>query len=296
MTRYLTIRKRNNKKYKKSRKGHTRRRRSVKRHTVGKRRRMVGGDDMFNFNVPPEDLKTTMSHYETYGSPFRHNYIRYVDDVDGVEKIKNGFKQVELVAYGFALVTKLDSMFSSKNRKEQISVFACYLPLRDGRVRYPNNDDRDPEDPFCYAIVRCAKTDCKDNGTTNRSKANYNMEDKILFLFISTRNKVNPDSSIVVQGDDETVKDKQYNVFEFTNKLSSDGDERYKILVDNTQDTLKDFFITVSIKTPGNQSKGSEHYKKSITSPIEDVFRKPLNLNQRDTGGSTGLSSIPFLL
>ena len=43
MARYLTKKRRNIKKYKKSRKGHRRGGRSVKRHTSGKKRRMMGG-------------------------------------------------------------------------------------------------------------------------------------------------------------------------------------------------------------------------------------------------------------
>lgn len=300
MTRCLTKKKRNIKKYKKSRRGLRRGRISVKRHTVVKRRRMVGGADEFDFNVPPEDLKVAMSYYETYGSPFRQNYIQYVD---GDEKIKNGFDRVELVAYGFALVTKTGTIFSGTNRKEQINVFACYLPLRvDPRIPIPNKvDTRDQNDPFCYAIVRCAKTICRDEGTRNRSKANYNMEDKILFLFISTnRNNINPLSSNVIQYENEKVKGIDYNVFEFTNKLSLDDENRYKILVDNleSQNSLKKFFEAVSKSTHENLSKGSTHFTRSISYPSSINFiRATLDLNNRDRhSGTSGLGNIPLLL
>lgn len=250
---------------------------------------MIGGVDNFNFNVSSEDLKTTMSHYERYTSPFRQKYIGYMPE--GTNEVKYGFEKVELVAYGFALVTKLGSMFSGNNRKEQISVFACYKTNIDPNL-------------FCYAIVRCAKTLCNDRSTTNRIKANYNMEDKILFLFISTNGNVNTLSSNLVQMRDEIVKGTTYNVFQFTNRLLDD-DDIYKILVESDISQIVDpranklipFFQSVSKTDRDGNSKDSVYYTESTSYPLDISFvRETLNLDQRDRDGSTGLGITPFLV
>ena len=91
MTRYSITRKRNNKKYKKSPKGRGKGRRSIrrcktrkpkgfkrgKRHTVGKRRQMVGGE-VFDFNVDADDLQVLLSSgIEKYRTPFEQKKIMY---------------------------------------------------------------------------------------------------------------------------------------------------------------------------------------------------------------------------
>ena len=260
MARYLTKKRRNIKKYKKSRKGHRRKGRSIKRHTVGKRRRMVGGDDVFDFNIDPNDLQVFMSKIEKYASPFRAKSIQYTympqpgekdkdcagnDKVDyntkkpierGKEEKIPGFEKVQLVAKGFALVTKMGSLFSANNRKEQINVFACYV----------NNSDTVP---MCYAIVRCAKSSCNDGSIQNpRLKPNSNMDSRILFLFTEIR----LDSNVTKLPRPETVNRTEYNAFTFTTRLSSD-DDTYRILVPVKEAkplNLNYFFEAVASKPP----------------------------------------------
>lgn len=262
MARYLTKKKRNIKKYKKSRRGLRRGRISVKRHTVVKRRRMVGGADEFDFNVDHNDLQVFMSKIDKYTSPFRIGGIMYNYIPESGEKAKDcvgnykidyitglkidrgaeyipGFEKVELVAKGFALVTKMGSIFSANNRKEQINVFACYMK-------------KENTDPLCYAIVRCAKSSCKDGSESNpRLKPNSNMDSKILFLFIK-QPAINIIPSGAKKSSLETVKGEQYNSFTFTTRLSSDEDE-YKILVPVTEAkplNLNNFFDAVASKPP----------------------------------------------
>lgn len=268
MARYLTTRKRNNKKYKKSPKGRGKGLRSIrrcktrkpkgfrkaKRHTVGKRRRMVGGAD-FDFNVNADDLQVFMSKIEKYTSPFSINGIKYkyyntsgetVRGCSGLEvkdKGRNtifkqeqeifGFENVELVAKGFALVTKTGTIFSETNRNEQINVFACYSNLH-----------RTGKEPICYAIVRCAKSSCNDGSEPKiRLKPNSNMDSRILFLFIDTRANSN-----VTKLGIKKVSSNDYNAFKFTTRLSSD-DDTYRILVPVNEEkplNLNDFFEAVA--------------------------------------------------
>ncbi len=300
MTRYSITRKRNIKKYKKSQKGRGKGRRSIrrcktrkpkgfkkaKRHTIVKRRRMVGGDDVFNFNVDPADLQVLMSKIEKYTSPFSVNKIKYTYiPVDG-EKVKGcdkedildtkkqsiprseepiyGFENVELVAKGFALVTKTGTILSGTNRKEQINVFACYM-------------EKNNNDPTCYAIVRCYKSSCKDESKPKtRLKPNLNMDSKILFLF--------KDKSIgnVTKGITRRVNGINYNEFTFTTKLSSD-DDTYRILVPMNETSglnLNEFFDAVS-STPPHDFK-----IKLDTMPVSEprIIRECL-----DPGGSAGI-------
>ena len=220
---------------------------------------MVGGADEFDFNVDPNDLQVFMSKIEKYASPFRAKSINYKynpmsgetdkdcagnDKVDYntkqpiLRKVEDifGFEKVELVAKGFALVTKMGSLFSANNRKEQINVFACYV----------NNSDTDP---LCYAIVRCANSNCNDGSNPEiRLKPNSNMESKILFLFTKTM----LDSNVTKLPTPEIVNRTNYNAFRFTTRLSSDEDE-YKILVPVTEAkplNLNDFFDAVASKPP----------------------------------------------
>ena len=225
---------------------------------------MVGGADEFNFNVDPDDLQVFMSKIEKYTSPFRIGNIKYkyipesgetAKDCAGNDKIDYntkkpiirskeedifGFEKVELVAKGFALVTKMGSIFSANNRKEQINVFACYMNKLDTV-------------PMCYAIVRCAKSSCNDGSESNpRLKPNSNMDSKILFLFIKQQSKIDIIPSGAERLSIETVKGEQYNAFTFTTRLSSDDDE-YKILVPVTEESglnLNNFFDAVTSTPP----------------------------------------------
>jgi hypothetical protein len=287
MARYLTKKRRNIKKYKKSRTGRGKGGRSIKRHTVGKRRRMVGGDDVFDFNVDPNDLQVFMSKIEKYTSPFRaksiqYKYISKKDETDkdcaGNDKIDYnnkpivrreeedifGFEKVELVAKGFALVTKMGSIFSANNRKEQINVFACYMK-------------EENTDPLCYAIVRCAKPSCKDGSEPQiRLKPNSNMESKILFLFIKDYLR----SNITKLPSQEIVNRTKYNAFTFTTRLSSDEDE-YKILVPEREAkplNLNDFFNAVT-------STSSQDFKSPLD--IMSVNEPRIKRECLDPGGSS---------
>lgn len=304
MTRYLTKKRRNIKKYKKSQKGRGKGRISIrrcktrklkgfkkaKRYTLGKRRRMVGGADDFNFNVDPVDLQVFMSKIDKYTSPFRMKGIKYkynpqqgetVKGCDGEDILdtKNqpilrseediyGFEKVELVAKGFALVTKMGSIFSGTNRKEQINVFACYVKNMDTT-------------PLCYAIVRCYKSSCKDESEQNpRLKPNSNMDSKILFLY---KDKI---IGNVTKGIPLTVNGIKYNAFTFTTRLSSDEDE-YKILVPETEEVglnLNKFFDAVSLTPP------DDFKVKLATMPVSKPRIKRECL---DPGGSGG---IPYFM
>ena len=154
----------------------------------------------------------------------------------GKEEKIPGFEKVQLVAKGFALVTKMGSLFSANNRKEQINVFACYV----------NNSDTVP---MCYAIVRCAKSSCNDGSIQNpRLKPNSNMDSRILFLFTEIR----LDSNVTKLPRPETVNRTEYNAFTFTTRLSSD-DDTYRILVPVKEAkplNLNYFFEAVASKPP----------------------------------------------
>lgn len=243
MARYLTTRKRNNKKYKKSPKGRGKGRRSIKRHTVGKRRRMVGGDlymDQFNFNVTADDLNYVIGKNQSYASKFGQSE-------SGKKAV---FDKIELVAYGIALVTNrsIGKYLRTDNRKEQINVFACYL-------------EENPTEPFCYAILRCANTFCFDFGNHIVVTPNFHMDEKILFLFVKDhQTSIENASSNTKQLADEIVKEKKYNAFEFTNRISSD--HLYKILVPEIEDkeaNLKQFFVAVK---EGIFLEKKEYYKE----------------------------------
>ena len=289
MARYLTKKRRNIRKYKKSRIGRGKGRRSVKRHTVGKRRRMVGGDDVFDFNINSEDLQVFMSEIDKYTSPFRAKSITYkyipkkdetYKDCAGDNKLDYntnepivrteediaGFEKVVLVAKGFALVTKTGTIFSGTNRKEQINVFACYV----------NNSDTVPT---CYAIVRCAKSNCKDGSEPKiRLKPNSNMDSKILFLFTKTMLA----SNVTKLPTPEIVNRTDYNAFTFTTRLSSDEDE-YKILVPVTEAkplNLNNFFDAVASKPP-----------QDFKSPLDIMSVNTTRIKREclDPGGSVGI-------
>ena len=118
MTRYLTTRKRNIKKYKKSRTGRGKGRRSIRRcktrkpkifmkkkkNNVSKRRRMVGGEgcEGYNFRVTSEDI-------------FRSTQFL---DIFRTQK-----KTLTLIGYCIAFVTKLDGRFNAANRPEYLVFF-----------------------------------------------------------------------------------------------------------------------------------------------------------------------------
>ena len=329
MPRYLTTRKRNIKKYKKSRTGRGKGRRSIrrcktrkpkgfkkaKRHTVGKRRRMVGGE-VFDFNVDAADLQVLLSSgIEKYRSPFAQKYIMYNGDsiikycnnnpiIDPRTKdpktteITNfyGFEKVELVAKGFALVTKTGTLFSRTNRKEQLNVFACYM----------KNDDTNP---LCYAIVRCSnKSGCSDTSTPNpRLKPNSNMDSKILFLFVNQPTTIDRQNARLLQPvvnidvtklGQETVDGITYNVYEFTNNLTSD-DDTYRILVPEPEKgglNLNGFFNTVS-KVIESDPATRANYKD----PLLDVLGPPPIRMRRECVGpdsqgsdSSGGVSVAF--
>lgn len=146
MTRCLTTRKRNIKKYKKSRTGRGKGRRSIrrcktrkpkgfkkaKRHTVGKRRWMVGGNgDHYNFLINTEML--TKYIQKKYGR--------------SLGAMREGDLVLDLKGFGYAFITKLTGI-SEDNRHEQIAVYSCSVP---GKITY-------------YAIVRCDDHGCPVRG------------------------------------------------------------------------------------------------------------------------------------
>lgn len=141
MTRYSITRKRNNKKYKKSQNGRGKGRRSIrrcktrkpkgfkraKRHTVGKRRQMVGGNgDHYNFLINTDMLRMYI----------QTKYGRLLGSTASSLKL-------ELKGFGYAFITKL-TRFSEDNRREQIAVYSCSV---NGSITH-------------YAIVRCADLGC----------------------------------------------------------------------------------------------------------------------------------------
>ena len=324
MTRCLTTRKRNIKKYKKSRTGRGKGRRSIrrcktrkpkgfkkaKRYTVVKRRRMVGGE-VFDFNVDANDLQVLLSSgIEKYRSPFAQKHIMYdgdsiIENCNGTpitdpttrqakkkEKTRfYGFEKVELVAKGFALVTKILTLFSSTNRKEQLNVFACYMKRGD-----PN--------PLCYAIVRCSnKSGCKDKSqTVPRLKPNSNMDSKILFLFVenpqttvtSTTGAALREYQVNIGVNDlgqKTVDGLIYNVYKFTNNLTSD-DDTYRILVPDIEDngpSLHNFFSSVSNKI---RTKETDTVIKPVnyTIPLNtEVDKTHIQMRRECVGPDSGM-------
>jgi hypothetical protein len=252
MTRYLTKKRRNIKKYKKSRKGNRRGRRSVKRHTLGKRRRMVGGDiyeDHFNFNVDDPDLLYIIRNNKMY------------------PVLKNVYS-VKLVAYGIALVTNrnIGKLLRTDNRKEQINVFACYL---------------DDNTLFCYAILRCPSTFCFDRSENTVFIPNYYMDDKILFLFVNQVLDIASSYAQMLQSY-ESVKGISYNVFQFNNRISSD--HLYKILVPKTENddaNLNTFFNAVVEK---NNFLEQKQYYGDLVEEIEKYPRQVLEQREKNRG------------
>jgi hypothetical protein len=263
---------------------------------------MVGGAD-FDFNVDADDLQVFMSSgIEKYRSPFSQKYIMYngdsiITNCDGTQiidpttsqaKTKEkkrfyGFEKVVLVAKGFALVTKTGTLFSGTNRKEQLNVFACYLRKEPG----DKNTDvlaqtRPSTIPLCYAIVRCSnKSGCNDESRTNpRLKPNSNMDSKILFLFVKNPQTTNPSTKgaalreYVVNTevnvlDQKTVDRIKYNVFEFTNNLTSD-DDTYRILVPEKEEdglNLNKFFSNVSNKFQAKETGPVTRF--DFTTPLQ---------------------------
>ena len=119
MTRYSITRKRNNKKYKKSRTGRGKGRRSIrrcktrkpkgfkkaKRYTVGKRRRMVGGVFENTFIITPEAIYPYLA---------RKNQRFFSDDRK---------KDFILVGFGVAMITKESAFVKENNRVERVAIF-----------------------------------------------------------------------------------------------------------------------------------------------------------------------------
>jgi hypothetical protein len=325
MTRYSITRKRNIKKYKKSRTGRGKGRRSIrrcktrkpkgfkkaKRYTVGKRRRMMVGGADFDFNVDADDLQVFMSSgIEKYRSPFSQKYIMYngdsiITNCDGTQiidpttsqpKTKEkkhfyGFEKVVLVAKGFALVTKTGTLFSGTNRKEQLNVFACYLRKEPGDTYTDVLAQTRPSTiPLCYAIVRCSnKSGCNDESRTNpRLKPNSNMDSKILFLFVKNPQTTNPSTTTgaalreyrvntgVIVLDPKTVDRIRYNVFEFTNNLTSD-DDTYRILVPQNEEdglNLNKFFSAVSTIIRAKESGQGPDYTIPLQTEVDETHIK----------------------
>ena len=237
MARYLTTRKRNNKKYKKSPKGRGKGRRSIrrcktrkpkgfkkaKRHTVGKRRRMVGGEvgDGYNFFINTEML--TKYIQKEYGR--------------SLGAMREGDLVLDLKGFGYAFITKLTS-FSEENRYEKMAVYSCSV---DGTIKY-------------YAIVRCDELGCPVRGQrftyqgnstpnyTGSNTPNNNMESKILFV---TKGGV----TIGTQHfSGNTFFTTQPPCYEFTNSISTT--DKYRIYVDTRYDNkLQPIFEALSKNT-----------------------------------------------
>ena len=236
-----------------------------------------------------------MSKIEKYASQFRAKLINYKynpmpgetdKDCAGIDKVDYttkrpilrkvediyGFEKVELVAKGFALVTKTGTIFSGTNRKEQINVFACYR-------------NKENTDPLCYAIVRCAKSNCKDGSEPNpRLKPNLNMDSKILFLFIKDNSS---SSSITKLSSQEIVNRTKYNAFTFTTRLSSDEDE-YKILVPETEEgglNLNIFFNMVTSDPP-----------QDFKAPLDIIHVKQPRIKRECLDSEGSSVGIPFFM
>jgi len=235
MTRYSITRKRNIKKYKKSPKGRGKGRRSIrrcktrkskgfkkaKRHTVGKRRRMVGGviGDDYNFFINTNML--TKYIQKKYGKSLGTGLV------------------LELKGYGYAFITKL-TRFSEDNRREKIAVYSCSV---NGTINY-------------YAIVRCDESGCPVRGQrftyqgqetdnyTGSDTPNHNMESKILFV---TKGGV-PKGAQPFTGNNITDAYKITECYEFKNSISTT--DNYRIFVDNRYDNkLQPIFQALSNNT-----------------------------------------------
>jgi hypothetical protein len=161
MTRYLTTRKRNIKKYKKSRTGRGKGRRSIrrcktrkpkifrkaKRHTVSKRRNMVGGEgcEGYMFQVKPNDVR----HSKQFLDIFR-----------------NTEKTLTLIGYCIAFVTRLDGrldgLFNADNRPEYLVFFRygdddivivrAKCPIKIAEIKFPNSVPN--YTPFIIGVLR----------------------------------------------------------------------------------------------------------------------------------------------
>lgn len=157
MTRYLTTRKRNIKKYKKSRTGRDKGRRSIRRcktrkpkifmkkkkNNVSKRRMMVGGLDCegYMFQVKPNDV---------------HHSKQFLDIFTPPEKT------LTLIGYCIAFVTKLDGRFNADNRPEYLVFFRygdddivivrAECPIKIAEIKFPNSVPN--YTPFIIGVLR----------------------------------------------------------------------------------------------------------------------------------------------
>ena len=125
MARYLTKKRRNIRKYKKSRIGRGKGRRSVKRHTVGKRRRMMGGSFDYIFRIN----RNIIYPYLARKNPRVFSQDREQDFI--------------LVGFGIAMITKESARIKEDNRVEKISIFRQTI----------KNQGQD--DSYIFVIARC---------------------------------------------------------------------------------------------------------------------------------------------
>jgi hypothetical protein len=224
MTRYSITRKRNIKKYKKSRTGRGKGRRSIrrcktrkpkgfkkaKRYTVGKRRRMVGG---YEFDVTMEQLKQHITKQCRKSLPSLG--------------IHPG-SQLELVLMGYGDVCILkDAFFADNFRPEQVVAVRCDI----------KTGDTTSEGQY-YAIVRCANTDSCPGGNGIWSTVLFVKRGGVKKMdYKEEQSNRNP---VIKKREDDTFYalqtdiDKFFNNyvwFEFTNSISST--DKYNIFVDN---------------------------------------------------------------
>ena len=160
MTRYLTTRKRNIKKYKKSRTGRGKGRRSIRRcktrkpkifmkkkkNNVSKRRMMVGGVcEGYIFRVTSEDVFRSKQFLDIFRTPK---------------------KTLTLIGYCIAFVTRLDGrldgMFNAGNRPEYLVFFRygdddivivrAKCPIKIAEIKFPNSVPN--YTPFIIGVLR----------------------------------------------------------------------------------------------------------------------------------------------
>ena len=259
MTRCLTTRKRNIKKYKKSSKGRGKGRRSIrrcktrkpkgfkkaKRYTVGKRRRMVGG---YEFDVTMEQLKQHITKECRKSLPSLG--------------IKSGSElELFLMGYGDVCILK-DAFFADKFRPEQVVAVRCDI----------KTGDTTSEGQY-YAIVRCANTDSCPSGNGIWSTVLFVKKDGVTKKdYNDEQIKRNP---VIKKREDDTFYalkkdiDKFFNNyvwFEFTNIISST--DKYNIFVDNYPSNMSITLLAFFSRLSGTDLANYD-YTKTVT--IQDM-------------------------
>jgi len=219
------------KKYRKSRRGKGRGKRSLKggktrrykvfkntrRHTLGKRkgkgrgRRMMGGGNPLTRVMLDIFYSTTHDKVIKYiNEKYKKNFEKNGIPEEGFTKLQVCYVEIDknrTQKHRFAVLLKNTSSIFSKYEKCYLYVFACFADV----------DSLYPDTPVCYALVRVGLQD--------------NVNDKILFIFQGKSEGKNPHCPDIKEFPAdcmEMVSDS--SCFTFKSFISSEGDS-YSLVI-----------------------------------------------------------------